>query len=190
MRQDGDVDRRTAIADAGITLVATAGVRALTHRAVDAQAGLPSGSTSYYARTRRELVDLLVHRLSARTLDDVRDVTPPTDLSAPVVADALAGLLDTLALRPDEHRARFALLLELADDEAGRALLTTDAPVRAVLLAQSRGLMIALGVVDPDARAADLVALVDALLWNRVSGAPAIDTRAVFEAYVRGLCPA
>ena len=190
MRQDGDVDRRTAIADAGITLVATSGVRALTHRAVDAQAGLPPGSTSYYARTRRELVDLLVHRLSARTHDDVRDVTPPTDLSPPVVAAALVGLVDALARRPDEHRARFALLLELADDEGSRALLTADAPVRALMLGQARGLMVALGAADPDARAADLVALVDALLWNRVSGSPQIDARAVLEAYVRGLCPA
>ena len=39
-------DRRTAILDAALELVGTLGMRGLTHRAVDAAAGLPPGSTS------------------------------------------------------------------------------------------------------------------------------------------------
>ena len=38
--------RRTLLLDAGLDLVGTAGLRGLTHRAVDAATGLPDGSTS------------------------------------------------------------------------------------------------------------------------------------------------
>ena len=39
-------DRRTLLLDAALELVGTQGMRGLTHRAVDAAAGLPPGSTS------------------------------------------------------------------------------------------------------------------------------------------------
>ncbi|HEX5919668.1 MAG TPA: TetR family transcriptional regulator, partial [Nocardioides sp.] len=44
-------DRRTVLLDAALELVGTQGMRGLTHRAVDAAAGLPAGSTSNYFRT-------------------------------------------------------------------------------------------------------------------------------------------
>lgn len=47
---------RTHIARAVIVLAAGGGSRAVTHSAVDRHLGLPKGSTSYYCRTRAELV--------------------------------------------------------------------------------------------------------------------------------------
>ena len=41
--------RREHIGDAGVRLIARDGVHALTHLQVDTEAGLPRGSTSYYA---------------------------------------------------------------------------------------------------------------------------------------------
>ncbi|HEY1174567.1 MAG TPA: TetR family transcriptional regulator, partial [Phytomonospora sp.] len=48
--------RRGLVADAAIALLADKGTRGLTHRAVDEQAGLPQGSTSYYFRSREALL--------------------------------------------------------------------------------------------------------------------------------------
>lgn len=48
--------RLVAILDAGIRVLARGGLRGLTHRAVDAEAGIPEGSTSGYMRTRNALV--------------------------------------------------------------------------------------------------------------------------------------
>jgi DNA-binding transcriptional regulator YbjK len=39
-------DRRTAILDAALEIVGTQGMRGLTHRAVDAAAGVAAGATS------------------------------------------------------------------------------------------------------------------------------------------------
>ena len=61
------MSRRTEIADAAITALATRGMRGLTHRAVDQTAGLPEGSSSYYYRTRQALLQAVVERLQCRS---------------------------------------------------------------------------------------------------------------------------
>jgi DNA-binding transcriptional regulator YbjK len=55
-------ERRAQIADAALRLIGSVGARGLTHRAVDAEAGLPAGSTSYYCRRRAELLALALSR--------------------------------------------------------------------------------------------------------------------------------
>ena len=72
--------RREQIGDAGVRLIARDGVHALTHLHVDAEAGLPRGSTSYYARTRRDLLTLVVNRLSEGSQSDIADVKIPASL--------------------------------------------------------------------------------------------------------------
>jgi DNA-binding transcriptional regulator YbjK len=57
------VERVEVIADAAIEVIAAEGMRGLTHRAVDRAAGLPTGSTSYYARTRAALLELTIGRI-------------------------------------------------------------------------------------------------------------------------------
>lgn len=64
-------DHKTLIADAAVALLASAGARGLTHRAVDAQAGLPMGSTSFYCRTRLDLLSLALSRHAALDLADL-----------------------------------------------------------------------------------------------------------------------
>lgn len=69
--------RREHIGDAGVRLIARDGVHALTHLQVDTEAGLPRGSTSYYARTRRDLLALVVNRLSDGSQADINDLRSP-----------------------------------------------------------------------------------------------------------------
>lgn len=51
-----DSSRRDALSDAAIRVLARAGAHGLTHRAVDAMAGVPVGTTSRYFRTRAALL--------------------------------------------------------------------------------------------------------------------------------------
>ncbi|GGQ00066.1 TetR/AcrR family transcriptional regulator [Streptosporangium pseudovulgare] len=57
-------ERARVVAEAAITLLAERGMRGLTHRAVDEEAGLPPGSTSNLARTRSALLELALERLA------------------------------------------------------------------------------------------------------------------------------
>ena len=178
--------RRGEIADAGVRLIARRGIRALTHLSVDSEAALPRGSTSYYARTRRDLIALVVDRLSEGSRADVEGLIIPPELSREEAAQLVGEVLDRMTGREDAQTARFALLFELRDDEL-RAALTRQAPVRAVLIAEAEKLLRAIGVTDPEAHAPDLVGIVDALLMYRAAQAGPVDAARVLRTYLDGL---
>src|SRR3954470_24266880 len=99
-------DRQDAIADAAIHLVATRGLRGLTHRAVDTEAGLPPGSTSYYLRTRNALLTACVSRMLTR---DVSAMPPAGADPVELMVGMTVGLAND---RPDDLVARYELSLE------------------------------------------------------------------------------
>lgn len=160
-------DRRAAIADAAIHLVATRGLRGLTHRAVDEQAGLPPGSTSYYLRTRDALLSACVGRMLERDLargSTGAEPPPGLDLEEFLVEMMLQLVRD----RPDDLVARYELSLEAsrrpdlrtAIVEGGRRLRETLATFLA-----------ALGIPDPEKAAWPVAAMMDGLMYDRVAGA-------------------
>ncbi|AGK75724.1 TetR/AcrR family transcriptional regulator [Streptomyces microflavus] len=165
-------DRRDLIADAAISTVASAGLRGLTHRAVDTAAGLPAGSTSYYFRTRSALISACYLRLAALSVADVdrwqaEHGAPDPDSAA----EALAALLHHwLTAARDRQLARFELSLEATRRPELRADLET-----AGLAARSRAttLLASLGAPRPEQAAELLVAWTDGLLYDRLAGAPA-----------------
>lgn len=181
------MDRRDLLADAGIRLTAQGGVRALTHRAVDAEAGLAAGSTSYYARTRRELTALVVARVTAQLSAELGALRIPDDLDDAAVVHIAAAFLEQLAGRAEAQAARLALLLELRDDEELRAPLTGADPVRAGLDEAARSLLGGLQVTNAEQASVDLVGLVDAMLLYRTAAVAPLDSVAVLTAYIAGL---
>lgn len=179
--------RREQIGDAGVRLIARDGVHALTHLHVDTEAGLPRGSTSYYARTRRDLLTLVVNRLSEGSQSDIADVIIPASLHRHEAAGIAADILAHMARRSDAQAARGALLFELRDDAELREALTAKAPVREPLTRLAEQVLTSAGVSDAATRAPDLVGLVDALLMYQAAEAAPVDTRAVLTAYLEGL---
>ena len=118
--------RRDDLLDAAIALLGTEGVHGVTHRAVDAAAGLPAGSTSNYFRTRDALFEAVVERFAARERANFEDVaiavapTTPAELAKALAAAAVdsAGPNRTLTL------ARYAILVEAANRPSLRPQLT------------------------------------------------------------------
>ena len=181
------MDRRQRIANAGIALIARGGTHRLTHRAVDAEAGLPNGSTSYYARSRRDLIRLVMEQLSAESQADLTDIEVPEKLTVQQATELVGRLTKRLILNGDAQAARFALMFEVRDDDELRRELTVDAPVRSSLTAFSSKLLRALGATDPEGTASEFVALVDAVLMYRAVEAAPIDPVGVVETYLTGL---
>jgi hypothetical protein len=100
------VERLDVIGDAAIEVLAATGMRGLTHRAVDRAAGLPVGSTSYYARTRVALLELTIARIV--TLDRVEVEPPPGGL-----AEFMAGYaFDAITSGRTRMLARYEFALE------------------------------------------------------------------------------
>ena len=181
------MDRRQRIANAGIALIARGGTHRLTHRAVDAEAGLPNGSTSYYARSRRDLIRLVMEQLSAESQAELNDIEGPEKQTVQQATELVGRLTKRLILNGDAQAARFALMFEVRDDDELRRELTVDAPVRSSFDEKAVKLLRALGATDPEGTASEFVALVDAVLMYRAVEAAPIDPVGVVETYLTGL---
>ena len=142
-------NRREELLDAAITVLGERGIHALTHRTVDATAGLPAGSTSNHFRTRDALLNAVVERFAARERAAWEDLarrmypTTPHELADVLVlaAKEATGKLRTLTL------ARYAILVEAGIHPSLRAQLsTTGAGVNAWFLQWLR----VAGSTDPE----------------------------------------
>jgi DNA-binding transcriptional regulator YbjK len=64
--------RRAELLEAAIHLIGAHGLDAVTHRAVAAEAGVPAASTSYYFRSKDELIDEALRTLATREIERLR----------------------------------------------------------------------------------------------------------------------
>ncbi len=166
-------DRKTLIADTAIALLASAGARGLTHRAVDQHAGLPPGSTSFYCRSRMDLLSLALVRHGTLDLADLE--ADAHALVGHVGDDPLGRFIDSLAARiaqwlspegRDRMVARFELFLiashepELTPVVQGQRQRFRDAATAALQ---------GLGLPDAQALAPALLMTVDGILLAHVA---------------------
>lgn len=172
----GGTDRRERIADAVLDIVSANGIRALTHRAVDRHLDLPTGSTSYYFRTKRELLVAAVEHLTERSRRDFERsrLTRPRPGELPAVAqlsaDIGAALDAMLAGRTRDIRVRYALALEMVHDKEIQQSLATGIFSQEL----SATLVRELGSADPEVDGRNFVALCEGLVWDRSVGAQAL----------------
>lgn len=129
-------DRKISIADAAIELLGTQGARALTHRGVDAMAGLPVGSTSFYCRTKAELLSLTLMRHAALDMADMQADAARlngVELTLPGFVDLVVHRVSdwSLPMHRTRLKARFELFL----------LASRDAQLAAVMDAQREGFL-------------------------------------------------
>ncbi|MFJ6774317.1 TetR/AcrR family transcriptional regulator [Kitasatospora sp. NPDC091257] len=166
----GRPDRRTVLADAAIGVLADLGVRGLTHRAVDAAAGLPLGTTSAYLRTRQALLTALVRRLVELDQGELHAMGEQVPVrSAAELSDGIAELARRRLSGDGRRRslARYACAVEsVRDPELREILVPRENAGRAAV----RDFLAAQGVADPDGRTAVLLACVDGLVFEHLVG--------------------
>ena len=106
--------RRRTIADAGITVLAREGSRGLTHRAIDAVAQVPTGTTSNYFRSRDALIEGLVDRIGERLAPTPEDLERRSAAvpGAALFADYVRDIVRRLTADRDVTLALFELRLE------------------------------------------------------------------------------
>jgi AcrR family transcriptional regulator len=192
--------RPQVLADAAIRVIAQDGMRGLTHRAVDRGAGLPQGSTSYYASTRLALLELIARRLAERSLADLQallhdwETTIPADTQderVAQVADTLGVFVEALLARPDDARARYSLVLDFLDSDPLRGALSSQSPLLADAFARAPVMLFRFGIVARPEDVRNLTQLSDALTFSRTVHAATpqlqLDVRAIFAAFLRSL---
>jgi AcrR family transcriptional regulator len=100
--------------DAAVEVLGERGMRALTHRAIDAEAGVAAGSTVNYFPTRESLLEAIVDRVSAMERGHFDDIAAGICPATPAeLGRALAGFArDSTGARRALTLSRYAILVE------------------------------------------------------------------------------
>ncbi|MFI7023695.1 TetR/AcrR family transcriptional regulator [Micromonospora sp. NPDC049900] len=109
-------ERRAALADAGLRVLAAQGARGLTHRAVDTEAGVPVGTASNYFRSRDALLGALGERIFERFAPDETVVAglAAREPSTALLTDYVRYIVERTTRQPELTRALIELRLEAA----------------------------------------------------------------------------
>jgi AcrR family transcriptional regulator len=106
--------RRVALLDASIEVLAREGSRGLTLRAVDKEAGVPTGTASNYFANRAELLGQVLRRTRERLTPDPSELadTMKTAPSRELVKTLLSQLVERMRRERNTHLAMMELRLE------------------------------------------------------------------------------
>ena len=126
--------RRETLLDAAIQVLGERGMRALTHRAVDAEAGVAAGSAANYFPTRESLLEAIADRVSVLERAHFDEIAAQVCPESPaVLGRAIAGFArDVTGPRRALTLARYAILVEAGHNaQIRRQLAETGSQVSA-----------------------------------------------------------
>ncbi len=184
-----EISRRDQVADAALRVLGESGSRGLTHRAVDAAAGLPSGTTTIYFHTR---CDLLEAALALHVEID----TPPEPVLAEIARLELTDeealelmMVNVERLLANENlsmlKARYELVLEASRNAD---LHRTFEPARERFVGLAESVLTARGCSTPREHGTQLIAVLDGILMDSLIGASSrLDREAMRELLARQL---
>jgi DNA-binding transcriptional regulator YbjK len=115
--------RRAALVDAAIEVLAAQGARGLTFRAVDSEAGVPTGTTSNYFASRDQLLTQAGGRIYQRLTPDAP--TLAASLGGERDPDRVVELVLELTGRIGAYPTGYLALLELRLEASRRPALRT-----------------------------------------------------------------
>jgi AcrR family transcriptional regulator len=122
MRQNRE--RRTALLDAAIEVLARAGSRGLTLRAVDTEAGVPSGTASNYFANRAQLLGEVMRRVHERLAPDEEELA--RTLRRPPTRELVVRLMHELMGRVRRDRNSHLAMLEMRLEATRRPELQAE----------------------------------------------------------------
>lgn len=163
--------RRAQLLDATLRVIASRGLTAVTHRSVAAEAGIPSGTTTYYFASKDELIEACLQHAADEEIAELEARAAQIDPAALAPAQWAAELVEWLS---DELRgrarqrllARYQLQLEAAHRPQLGAIY--DRWTRAAFRLAER-LLAAAGSEAPAADAVIVLAAVDGMRLNQLS---------------------
>jgi DNA-binding transcriptional regulator YbjK len=163
-------DRRTEILDGALHVLAEHGMRGLTHRAVDAAAGIPQGSTSYYFRSRSALVAGCVERLLELDFAVEGLVVSAIGRDGRALVDTLVDVAVSL-VTTQRYRtmARYELNLAAMRDPQLQATMTRAGDT---VRAFAADVLRTLGATDAARSAEELTATLDGFLFTALVRGP------------------
>ncbi|HEV7978255.1 TetR/AcrR family transcriptional regulator [Amycolatopsis sp.] len=109
MRQNPE--RRAALVDAAVEVLAREGARGLTFRAVDTEAAVPNGTASNYFTSRDDLLNQVGRHIHVRLTPDPAEVS--ATLESPPSPEVVVEFMHALLGRLLKDRSGYLALMEL-----------------------------------------------------------------------------
>jgi DNA-binding transcriptional regulator YbjK len=191
--QPRNEERRRALADAAIAILAGQGSHHLTHRAVDRRAGAPAGTTANYFPQREDLLDAAARRIVELSVTDMTTATAPTQTAPPSPPDLASLLGESLFAAATVLRERYLAIYELLLEATRRPRLgQTLAALSESTVESTLALHRELGLGTTRAQVEAMVTLYGGALYALVTGPGAEtitrdQTRALARAIVTGV---
>jgi AcrR family transcriptional regulator len=166
------VDRREQLLEAAIRVINEQGMRGLTHRAVEAEAGVPHGSTTYYFGTRHDLTTALSQYIADTAIKQVQPMAQAmalrlADRSKPIDIDEIAlGLLNWIDAHAHLELARYELQVNGSRDAELKQHMTDAC---SVFVQVCEPIVIACGSKHPAIDAKILQAAIDGWMFSRLT---------------------
>lgn len=172
-------DRRILLLDATLHLIGSGGLEAVTHRAVEREAGVPHGSTTYYFGARKQLIDAAVQRLVELDREHLERLAHDLAMALarrdayPDIKRLLAAVVAWIDQDKSIQIARYELELAGARDAGVRATMSLSA---AFFWRLFEPVAIAAGSQNPERDARMIVATLDGLLMDWLTHEPPDDS--------------
>ena len=171
MPQPRNEERRRALADAAIAILAGQGSHHLTHRAVDRRAGVPAGTTANYFPQRDDLLDAAARRIVDLSVTDMKAASAPTQTGPPARPDLASLLGDALFAAATVLRERYLAIYELLLEATRRPRLgQTLAALSESTVDSTLALHRRLGLGTTRAQVETMVTLYGGALYALVTG--------------------
>lgn len=167
--------QRRHTAAAALVQVGEHGLHGLTHRKVDARAGVPAGTTSNYFRTRSALIAGVLEHLEEldREAWEHASATPRPRSRGELTAALVAFVDDAIGPRRTHTTARFALFAAAAADPE---LATRLGAIRARIVEWAESVLIHISTEDTASCARALCHYLDGLILHKIATATSSST--------------
>jgi TetR/AcrR family transcriptional regulator, regulator of biofilm formation and stress response len=170
-RAEQRAERRRAIIDAALRIIASRGLPAVTHRTVAREAGVPLAATTYYFASKSEILSEALESLAAVEVERLEALTASVAAATPSRAELAAALGEALIPEPAEAErtwlAQFEIYVEAARNPALRPAVIRWREAFVELAASA---LRAIGAPDPERRAPIAVAAINGILLDRLRG--------------------
>jgi DNA-binding transcriptional regulator YbjK len=167
--------RQRVLLTAAVRVLARSGMRGLTHRAVDAEAGLPQGSSSAYMRTRVALLTRLTEYVTAQYARDIADLTVRIEehhgQDSTYAVQETTAMMRSWLLEPEMLLARVELSIEGSRQPEIAEIMQTELRELEDIVDH---VMSSKGHEHSRARATTLIAAIDGVLMHALREEPAV----------------
>lgn len=170
-RAEQRAERRRAIIEAALRIIASRGLPAVTHRTVAHEAGVPLAATTYYFASKDEILSEALQSLAAVEVERLEALAATVAAASRSRAELAAALAEALIPDPAAAErtwlAQFEIYVEAARNPALRPAVLRWREAFVELAASS---LRAIGAPEPERRAPIAVAAINGILLDRLRG--------------------